>query len=121
MDAYNAAFSPLSAVQIPVERAEAESALHIYPLRLNLEALSIDRRRFIEELKTRNIGASVHFIPNHLHPYYRDKYGFQPADFPVAYRNYQRLVSLPLHPRLSRADVQDVIDAVTDVIACHRR
>ncbi len=108
-------------LQVPVERADVESALHIYPLRLNLDRLSIDRRQFIEELKARNIGASVHFIPNHLHPYYRDKYGFRPEDFPVAYGNYQRLVSLPLHPRLSEADVQDVIDAVSDVVAHYRR
>jgi dTDP-4-amino-4,6-dideoxygalactose transaminase len=121
VNAYNAAFCKLPELQVPVERAEVESALHIYPLRLNLDRLSIDRRRFVEELKARNIGASVHFIPNHLHPYYRDKYGFLPGDFPVAYRNYHRLVSLPLHPRLSQIDVQDVIDAVTDVVACHRR
>ena len=120
-NAYNAAFSRLPELQVPVERADVESALHIYALRLNLDQLSIDRRQFIEDLKARNIGASVHFIPNHLHPYYRDKYGFQAEDFPVAYANYQRLVSLPLHPRLSEADVQDVIDAVTDVVACHRR
>jgi dTDP-4-amino-4,6-dideoxygalactose transaminase len=121
VNAYNAALSELPELQVPVERADVESALHIYPLRINLDRLSIDRRQFIEELKARKIGASVHFIPNHLHPYYRDKYGFRPEDFPVAYGNYQRLVSLPLHPRLSEADVQDVIDAVSDVVARHRR
>ena len=82
----------------------------------NLERLTIDRARFIEELKTRNIGASVHFIPIHLHPYYRDKYGYKRDDFPVAYREYQRLVSLPLNLRLSDSDVQDVIDSVQDII-----
>lgn len=121
VDAYTSAFGGLPQLEIPVERPGVESALHIYALRLNLDQLSIDRRQFIEELKARNIGASVHFIPNHLHPYYRDKYGFQPTDFPVAYSNYQRLVSLPLHPRLSRADVEDVIEAVTDVVVEHRR
>ena len=85
-------------------------------LRLNLEHLSIDRPRFIEELKKRNIGASVHFIPIHLHPYYRDKYGYKPDDFPVAYREYQRLVSIPLNLRMSDSDIQDVIDAVLDII-----
>jgi len=121
VNAYDAAFSELAELQIPTERAEVESALHIYPLRLNLDRLSIDRCVFIEELAARNIGASVHFIPNHLHPFYRDKYGFRPEDFPVAYRNYHRLVSLPLHPRLSETDVQDVIDGVTDIVTLHRR
>jgi len=113
---YNAAFGQLDALQTPAERADAESAWHLYVLRLNLDRLTIDRARFIEELRARNIGTSVHFIPIHLHPYYRDKYGFQPEDFPVAYREYQRLLSLPLHPGLSDADVDDVIAAVRDVV-----
>lgn len=112
---YNEAFGQDDALQIPTERPDAESAWHLYVLRLNLDRLTVDRARFIEELRTRNIGTSVHFIPIHLHPYYRDKYGFQPEDFPVAYREYQRLISLPLHPGLSDDDVQDVIAAVKDV------
>lgn len=119
--AYNRAFSQMPQLQVPVERPDAESALHIYALRLNLEQLRFNRGRFIEELNARNIGTSVHFIPNHLQPYYRDKYGFAPEDFPVAYSNYHRLVSLPLHPRLTDADVNDVIEAVADVICESRR
>jgi dTDP-4-amino-4,6-dideoxygalactose transaminase len=83
--------------------------------------LRIDRDRFIEELKARNIGVSVHFIPVHLHPYYRDKYGYKPDDFPVAYENYLRMISLPLNPRLSDQDVADVIEAVLDVVKEFRR
>jgi dTDP-4-amino-4,6-dideoxygalactose transaminase len=86
-----------------------EHAWHLYPLRLRLEALTIDRDRFIEELAERRIGTSVHFIPIHIHPHYRDKYGYRPADFPVAFDNYQRLISLPLHPGLGQQDVADVI------------
>jgi dTDP-4-amino-4,6-dideoxygalactose transaminase len=118
---YTRAFSQLSPLQPPVERSDVRSAWHIYCLRLNLDQLTIDRARFIEELKVRNIGTSVHFIPNHLHPYYRDKYGFKPNDFPVAYREYQRLVSLPLHPRMTDQDVADVIDAVAAVVYQFRR
>jgi len=87
---YNEVFSQFEELQAPVERPEVEHAWHIYALRLNLDRLTIDRARFIEELKVRNIGTSVHFIPIHLHPYYRDKYGYKPQDFPVAYREYQR-------------------------------
>jgi dTDP-4-amino-4,6-dideoxygalactose transaminase len=116
VDKYNSAFSGMTHLQIPVERADASSSLHIYPLRLNLDTLRIDRRRFIEELKARKIGASVHFIPVHSHPYYRDRYGFAAQDFPVAWANYERLVSLPLHPRLSDADVNDVIETVSEIV-----
>jgi len=118
---YNAAFSQIPEVQLPTERAHVESAWHLYVLRLNLDRLTINRAQFIEELKALNIGTSVHFIPNHIQPYYRDKYGYQPDDFPVAYREYQRIVSLPLYPRMSDRDVEDVIEAVTAVVERHRR
>ena len=63
----------------------------------------------------------MHFIPVHLHPYYRDKYGYRPDDFPVAHANYHRLVSLPLNLRMSDADAGDVIGAVRDIVATYRR
>ncbi len=118
---YNEAFSRFEELQPPVERPEVEHAWHLYVLRLNLERLSISRDRFIEELKARNIGSSVHFIPVHLHPYYRQRYNYRPEDYPVAYREYQRMVSLPLYPRMSDQDVQDVIDAVGDIVRRFRR
>ncbi|MFH1736850.1 MAG: DegT/DnrJ/EryC1/StrS family aminotransferase, partial [Actinomycetota bacterium] len=64
----------------------------------------------------RKIGTSVHFIPVHLHPYYRDAYGYKRGDFPVAEAAYDSLVSLPIYPRLTDTDVQDVIDAVLDIL-----
>lgn len=118
---YQAAFGSLDALQVPAERANVDHAWHLYTLRLNLDQLRLTRAQFIEELKARNIATSVHFIPIHLHPYYRDRYGWQPEDLPIAYAEYQRLVSLPLHPRLSDADVADVINAVYDVVAAFRR
>ncbi len=127
---YHEAFSQLEELQVPTERPEVEHAWHLYVLRLNLERFRPPtfggqpfavRNQFIEELRRRNIGTSVHFIPVHLHPYYRDKYGYRPEDFPVAYREYQRIVSLPLYPRMSDQDVQDVIHAVVDVVKHLRR
>lgn len=118
---YNSAFGAVEALQIPVERPEVEHAWHLYVLRLQPDLLSIGRDQFVEELKARNIGTSVHFIPIHLHPYYRDKYGFKPNDFPVAYSNYLRMLSLPLNPRLTDQDVADVIEAVLDVVKTFKR
>jgi len=112
---YTAAFAEMPAVEPPVERSNVASAWHLYVIRLRLARLTIDRNRFIAELAARDIGASVHFIPVHLHPYYRDRYGFAPDDFPVAHAAYHRIVSLPLHPGLTDADVDDVIAAVAEV------
>jgi len=118
---YHEAFGQLAELQIPPERPEVESAWHIYALRLRLEHLKISRDEFIEELKARNIGSSVHFIPVHMHPFYRDKYGYKPEDFPTAHREFRRIISLPLNLRLTDRDVEDVIEAVSDIIRAKRR
>ena len=118
---YDEAFGSESALELPARRPDVEHAWHLYVLRLRPEELRIDRDQFIEELALREIGTSVHFIPIHLHPYYRDKYRYVPESFPVAHGNFERMLSLPLHPRLSDDDVADVIDAVLDVVQTHRR
>lgn len=118
-DAYTKAFDGVTQVETPLVSGGTTHAWHLYVLRLHLDQLSLDRNRFIAELSRRNIGTSVHFIPIHLHPYYRDKYGYKPEDFPIAHAEYLRSVSLPLHPGLTDQDVQDVIEAVMDVVATH--
>lgn len=119
--AYNAAFQELGELELPVVRDNVEHAWHLYPIRLVADALRIGRDEFIEELKARRIGTSVHFIPIHIHPFYRDKYGLEPNDLPVANDNFERILSLPLNPRMSEQDVADVIEAVDDVARRHRR
>jgi perosamine synthetase len=118
---YTAAFGQMPELQPPAEATAGDQhAWQLYILRLNLDRLRLDRARFMQELRARNIGASVHFIPLHLHPYYRDTYGYQPEDFPVAHREYWRLVSLPIYSRMSDRDVQDVIEAVGDIVEQNR-
>jgi len=117
---YDEALGELAEVDRPVERPEVESAWHIYLLRLRPERLKIDRGAFIEELRKRNIGTSVHFIPVHEHTYYRERYGWRPEDFPVAHREFERMLSLPLSPAHTDQDVADVIEAVTEVIRANR-
>lgn len=112
---YTEAFSQYPELETPTIRAGVEHAWHLYILRLHLDCLSIDRAQFMEKLKMRNIGVSVHFIPLHLHPYYRETYGYQPEDFPVAYREYQRVISLPIYSKMCDQDVQDVIEAVIQI------
>jgi dTDP-4-amino-4,6-dideoxygalactose transaminase len=119
--AYTRAFAASDALEPPTQQADVRHAWHLYVLRLRLEALRIGRDEFITELTARNIGTSVHFIPIHLHPYYRNKYGYTPGQFPVALANYERMLSLPIHPGLTDQDVADVIEAVLDVVHVHRR
>lgn len=115
-DRYTKSFSGLPQLDTPSARPSVEHSWHLYPLRLRVDMLSIDRGGFIEELRARNIGASVHFIPLHLHPYYRDTYGLAPEDFPVANREYQREVSLPIYSAMTDEDVNDVVEAVIDIV-----
>jgi dTDP-4-amino-4,6-dideoxygalactose transaminase len=120
-DRYNESLAKFDALEVPTARTGRTHAWHLYGLRLNLDRLTVDRDRFIEELAQRNISTSVHFIPVHQHPYYRDRYGYAPDDFPVAAREFERLVSLPIYPRMTNDDVDDVIEAVTDVATIYRR
>jgi perosamine synthetase len=94
---------------------------HLFPLRLNLDCISIDRNRFIEELKLRGVMTSVHWRPLHLHPYYRDSFGFTPDDFPNATWLFERNLSLPLFPSMTEDEIDQVIHAVRDVSAGFRR
>lgn len=117
---YAEAFGNDERFQVPVEREDCSSAWHLYVLRIRPELLGLDRNRFIEELKARNIGSSVHYRPLHMMSFYANKYGYRPDDFPVAKDAYERMISLPLNPRLSHADVEDVVEAVNDVAASAR-
>jgi dTDP-4-amino-4,6-dideoxygalactose transaminase len=112
---YNEAFRSRPELQTPVDGGDSQHAWHLYMLRLNLDRLSIDRARFIGELRAWNIGTSVHFIPLHVHPYYRETYGYRPEDFPVAYREYLREISLPIYSMMTDEDVEYVIQSVLTV------
>lgn len=113
---YQSAFRSCEELEVPTERSDVQHAWHLYVLRLNLNRTHLTRDQFISEMRDRNIGCSVHFIPVHLHQYYRDKYRYKPAQFPIALREYQRMVSLPLSPRMTEEDVEDVISAATSIL-----
>lgn len=118
---YSKAFADVPEVEIPLVHPHRKHAWHLYVIRLAIERLTVDRAQFIDELRARNIGASVHFIPVHLHSYYRERFGYRPGDFTQAEHLYERIVSLPLFPGMRESDVHDVIRAVRDVIATNRR
>jgi dTDP-4-amino-4,6-dideoxygalactose transaminase len=120
-EAYNAGFADLAEIRTPVCRHGIQHAWHLYVIQLELERLTIGRRDFIEALREKNIGTSVHFTPLHLHPFYRRNFGYRPADFANASSVYERIVSLPIYPKMTAADVDDVIAAVRGIVETHRR
>ena len=102
-------------VQLPTARPEVQHVWHLYVIRLKLEMLSLDRGAFIEALAERGIGTSVHFIPIHHHSYYREGFGFSPAELPITERIFPEIISLPLYPTMTEADVDRVADAVREL------
>ena len=109
--AYDSALAGLPLVLPPRPTGGDMHAWHLYVVRLGDEA-GVARDRFIERLYEAGIGCSVHYIPLHLHPYWRDRYGLSAAQFPHSQRAYERMVSLPLYTRMTEADVQRVAQAV---------
>ncbi|MCL4871488.1 MAG: DegT/DnrJ/EryC1/StrS family aminotransferase [Anaerolineae bacterium] len=94
-------------------------ALHLYVLILELEQFSASRNEIIDALLAENIGAALHYRALHTHPFYKNKYGFQPQDFPIAYRIGESILSLPLSPSMSEGDVQDVLEGVHKVLEAY--
>ena len=118
---YDEAFTDLPEIRTPVCRSGRQHAWHLYVIQLNLERLRIDRSGFIEALKEKNIGTSVHFIPLHVHPFYRSTFGYQPEDFPNASAAFERIISLPIYPKMTDADAGCVVDAVRSIVLQYRR
>jgi dTDP-4-amino-4,6-dideoxygalactose transaminase len=112
---YDEAFAGVAEFEKPIRHPGRDHNYHLYVIRLRLDRLSIDRSEFIEELKARNIGTSVHFIPVHLHPFYKERFGYRRGDLPKVESIYDCIVSLPLYPSMTRSDIKNVIDAVGDV------
>ena len=118
---YRAALADEEALQLPVSRPEVEHAWHLFVVRVRPERLRIDRDEVIRELTAAGIGTSVHFIPLHEHSYYRDHLGVHAESLPVAAREWQRIISLPLYPGLRDADVERVAETLRDILRRHRR
>lgn len=112
---YAAAFRQTPGVIPPAERAAVNPAWHLYPIRLDLRALTADRGQVFRALRAENIGVNVHYVPVHLHPYYRDRFGYKGGEYPVAEDAYERLISLPMFHGMSNQDVEDVIEGVRKV------
>jgi dTDP-4-amino-4,6-dideoxygalactose transaminase len=105
----------------PHEKKGISSAWHLFPILLLYEKLNIDRNKFIDALRAENIGSSVHFIPIHIHPYYREKYGYKKEDFPNTQFAFEHEISLPIYPKMTQDDVMDVASAIKKLVTYFKK
>ncbi|HEY2798090.1 MAG TPA: DegT/DnrJ/EryC1/StrS aminotransferase family protein [Thermoanaerobaculia bacterium] len=117
---YGRAFADLDEVETPPSDENRKHSWHLYPIRLHLDRLGIDRNAFIEELKRAGVGCSVHWRPLHMHPYYQETFGWRPEQFPAASAEWERLVSLPIFPGMREDEVDAVVERVRSLCEAHR-
>jgi perosamine synthetase len=120
-DLYRRRLESVEEIILPVEAPNRIHAWHLFVIRLRLNRLKIDRAQVIAELKRAEIGTSVHWMPLHMHPYYRETYGYKPEDFPVSARLFQEIISLPIYPKMTEVEVATVCDALIDIIGNNLR
>lgn len=114
---YNEAFKNYPEIEIPVIKDYAQSSYHIYVVALRLDRLTVTRDQFLNEIQARGIGVAVHYMALHLQPYYKEKFNTRPTDCPIATDYSQRVLTLPLYPKMSNQDVNRVIEVFSDLIA----
>lgn len=112
---YTAALREVPGVIVPQVRGDVVPAWHLYPVQFDLLRFRVCRAEIFRALRGENIGVNVHYIPVHLHRYYKDRFGYEGGEFPVAESAYEQLISLPMFPAMSNEDVEDVIAAVSKV------
>jgi len=109
---YNLAFEGVNWLTTPFNQPGLESAFHLYILKFDFQHLKKSKDLVMEELKKKNIGTQVHYIPVHTQPYYKNKYGYKWGDYPIAEEYYQQALSIPLYPKMKDEDVEYVIESI---------
>lgn len=109
---YNRAFKNQNNFTFPYEMPKLESCFHLYVLKVNFKAIQKNKTQVMGELKAKNIGTQVHYIPVHLQPYYRKKFGYKTGDYPKAEKYYEECLSLPLYPKMKKEEALYVIDCL---------
>ena len=114
---YNDSFANIENLKIPKAQSAVEHSYHLYPLQIDFEKISLTKVQFFEKMKKAGINLQVHYIPIHLQPYYRKKYGLQKGEFPVSENFYYNELSLPIYPDLSINDISLVVDNILEIIS----
>ena len=117
---YRQALGDMTQFELPVSLPNRIHAWHLFPVRLRLEELSVDRNTFMKLLCEHRVGCSVHWRPLHLHPYYVETYGWQPEHCPIAASEWEKLISLPLFPGMEEEDQEYVVRVTRDLCTRHR-
>jgi len=118
---YGEALGDVEEIILPSVQPDRIHSWHLYAIRLKLDQLQIDRAQFITELQKQGIGASVHWMPLHMHPYYRETFGYAPEDLPKARSLYPELVTLLLYPDMTGAELQHVCASIKQVLVRNRK
>lgn len=118
---YNEAFAEIKEIITPIEYKLAKAVYHLYVIQLRTEMLKVGRKEVFDALRAENIGVHVHYLPVHLHPFYQRKFGYKRGDYPLAEKYYERAITLPIFPKMSDEDIEDVITAVRKVIKYYKR
>ena len=113
---YNKAFSNVNKLQIPQTHNTINHAFHLYPLQIDFEKLGFGKTDLFNKMKEFGIILQVHYIPVHLQPFYKEKYGFKNGDFPLSEKFYNQEISLPIYPGLKEDDVKNVIKALLEEV-----
>ena len=118
---YRYELSSIKQLTLPPDDINRIHSWHLFPIKLNLNRLAINRNTFIEELKRSGVGCSVHWRPLHLHPYYEQAFGWRPESLPVATAVWEQLISLPIFPGMRDSEMQQVVDSVAEICKRHAR
>jgi perosamine synthetase len=118
---YRDALGDVEQIVLPAFPDHCIHSWHLFPIRLNLESLTIDRNAFIDELKHRGVTPSVHWRPLHMHPYYEQQFGYRADDCPQAADRFERVISLPIFSAMRESEVATVVAHVRDLATTYRR
>ena len=118
---YSEALAGVEQIELPPHDDNRIDSWHLFAIKLRLKRLTIDRDRFMNELKQAGVGCSVHWRPLHLHPYYQKTFGWRAKDFPVATAQWKRLISLPIFPGMHEDEIEHVVRTVKQICKSHAR
>jgi UDP-4-amino-4,6-dideoxy-N-acetyl-beta-L-altrosamine transaminase len=117
---YNKAFNDFEGIIIPEQLEGTNSAWHLYVIQLELEKLTADRKEIFKALRAKNLGVNVHYIPVYFHPYYQNL-GYEKGICPNAEKLYERIITIPLYPKMSDQQVEEVIERTKEVVRKYQK
>ncbi|MBX3441594.1 MAG: DegT/DnrJ/EryC1/StrS family aminotransferase [Planctomyces sp.] len=119
--AYDAAFADLPELKLPTTRPEVGHAWHLYVIQVDVDRLTLNRNEFIQAINAAGVGTSVHYLPLHMHPLYRERLGYAPEQLPVAQSVFDRIISLPIYPTMTAEEIDYVAATIRQIVESHRR